>query len=209
MSINLTKGQNSSLGGLSKVTIGLGWDPNDSVSGHAFDLDAACFMLSAGDKLTNTKEFVFFNSTTSPCGSVRHHGDNREGEGEGDDESISVDLTQVPHHIVKLTFCVQIYDSVARQQNFGQVNNSYVRVIDEKTGEEKCSSYPSALSYCVRKSQPLKINTHDIEYELQEDFSSVDTVNVAELYKRGAEWKFRAIGRGYQGGFAKLIELYK
>lgn len=128
------------LQGLSKVLVGLGWDPNDSASEHKFDLDAALFMLSAGDKMKSSKDFIFYHNLASVCGSVKHCGDSLEGDGEGDDEAINVNLDLVPGSIQKLVVCVAIYDAATRKQNFGQVNNSYVRVVDEATGTEVCST---------------------------------------------------------------------
>lgn len=141
MSINLVKGGNTSLQGLSNVIVGLGWDPSDDVSGVPFDLDAAALMVGANDKLQNAKDFVFFHNLTSPCGSVVHLGDSRSGEGDGDDEQIQVNLATLPPNIAKIVFAVQIYDAEKYKLNFGQVNNSFVRVVDMATGNEVCSAF--------------------------------------------------------------------
>lgn len=184
MAISLQKGQKVDLTkgnpGLTKIIVGLGWDVNKYDGGHDFDLDASVFMLDAGGKVANEKNFVFFNNPTSPDGSVIHTGDNRTGEGEGDDEQIKVDLAAVPSDVEKVTFTITIHDANERNQNFGQVSNAYARVLNEATNEEL------------------------IRYDLGEDFSIETAIVVGELYRNGAEWKFNAIGSGYQNGLAGL-----
>ncbi len=188
MPINLSKGQKVSLTkdnpGLRNITVGLGWDINIYDTGGAFDLDTAAFMLDGSGKCPSEKEFVFYGNLMHPSASVQHMGDNRTGEGEGDDEQIHIDLGAVPQDIEKIAFTVTIYDAEARKQNFGQVSNAYIRIIDESTSAEL------------------------IRYDLCEDFSIETAVVVGELYKSGSEWKFNAIGSGFQGGLAALCGNY-
>ncbi|MDQ7096887.1 TerD family protein [Desulfosporosinus sp. PR] len=184
MAINLQKGQKVDLTkgnpGLKKIVVGLGWDVNKYDGGNDFDLDAAAFMLNSEGKVTDDKNFIFYNNTSSSEGSVMHTGDNRSGVGEGDDEQIKVDLSLVPGAIAKISFGITIHEAKERRQNFGQVANSYVRVLDEESGAEL------------------------IRYDLGEDFSVETAIVVGELYRNGAEWKFNAIGSGYQDGLAGL-----
>ena len=184
MPVSLKKGQKVSLTkdnpGLSKVVVGLGWDVNAFDTGGDFDLDAAAFLLADTGKITKSEDFVFYGNLTHPSGSVQHIGDNRTGEGEGDDEQIKVDLSAVPGNITKIAFTVTIYEAEQRNQNFGQVNNAFIRIYNEATGEEM------------------------LRYDLGEDFSIETAAVFGELYKNGNEWKFNAIGSGYQGGLAAL-----
>lgn len=184
MPISLKKGQKVSLTkdnpGLSKVLIGLGWDINRFDTGGSFDLDSAAFLLSDSGKTTCSDDFVFYGNLKHPSGSVEHLGDNRTGEGCGDDEQIIIDLTRVPANITKIAFTATIYEADERRQNFGQVNNAFIRIVDESTNEEI------------------------MRYDLGEDFSIETAVVFGELYKNNGEWKFNAIGSGYQGGLAAL-----
>ena len=184
MAISLTKGQKVDLTkgnpGLSKLLIGLGWDVNRFDSGSAFDLDAAAFLLDSNGKVTIDSDFVFYNNLTHSSGSVQHLGDNLTGAGEGDDEEIKVDLTRVPANINRIAFTVTIHDAESRKQNFGQVSNAFIRVVDEV------------------KNQEL------IRYDLGEDFSIETAVVVGELYRQGNEWKFNAMGSGFKGGLRAL-----
>lgn len=184
MPINLSKGQKVDLTkgnpGLKSIMVGLGWDVNAFDSGVDFDLDAAAFLLGADGKCPTDKEFVFYGNLKHQSESVNHMGDNLTGAGEGDDEQIQVDLSKVPANIEKIAFTVTIYDAESRHQNFGQVSNAYVRIMDESTGAEL------------------------LRYDLGEDFSIETAAVFGELYKNGAEWKFNAIGSGYQGGLAAL-----
>ena len=188
MPINLSKGQKVDLTkgnpGLRKIMVGLGWDVNAFDSGAAFDLDAAAFMLGQNGKCPTENEFIFYKNLEHSSGAVKHMGDNLTGEGEGDDEQILIDLTLIPANVDKVAFTVTIYDSDARRQNFGQVSNSFIRVVDETTGQEL------------------------IRYDLGEDFSIETAVVVGELYRHGGEWKFNAIGSGFQGGLAALCGHY-
>ncbi|MDE5854430.1 MAG: TerD family protein [Ruminococcus sp.] len=184
MAINLQKGQKVDLTkgnpGLSKLIVGLGWDTNKYDGGADFDLDAAAFLLGDNDKVPCDADFVFYGNLQHSSGSVIHTGDNLTGEGEGDDEVINVDLSKVPANISKISFTVTIYDADLRGQNFGQVSNAYIRVVDEATGREV------------------------IRYDLGEDFSIETAVVVGQIYKHNGEWKFNAIGSGYSGGLAAL-----
>ena len=188
MAINLTKGQKVDLTkgnpGLKKLMVGLGWDVNAYDSGADFDLDAAAFMLGDNGKCPSEKEFIFYGNLTHPSESLKHMGDNLTGEGEGDDEQIFIDLTKIPANVSKVAFTVTIYEAEERGQNFGQVSNSFIRIVDESTGQEV------------------------IHYDLGEDFSIETAVVVGELYKHNGEWKFNAIGSGFQGGLAALCGQY-
>lgn len=184
MSVNLSKGQKVSLTkgnpGLKNVVVGLGWDVNAFDSGADFDLDASAFLLGANGKTADSKDFVFYGNLQHPSGAVIHTGDNLTGEGEGDDESIKVDLSKIPESIMKIAFTATIYDADARRQTFGQVNNAYIRIYDELTNQEL------------------------LRYDLGEDFSIETAVVFGELYRNNGEWKFNAIGSGYRGGLAAL-----
>ena len=184
MGVSLQKGQKVSLTkgnpGLSKVVVGLGWDVNQFDTGGDFDLDAAAFLLADNGKVSAQGDFVFFGNLEHYSGSVRHLGDNLTGAGEGDDEQIKIDLSLVPANITKIAFTVTIYEAEQRRQNFGQVNNAFIRIYNETNGEEL------------------------LRYDLGEDFSIETAAVFGELYKNGDEWKFNAIGSGYQGGLAAL-----
>ncbi len=184
MPVSLTKGQKVDLtkghANLSKLIIGLGWDTNKYDGGYDFDLDAAAFLLGENGKVTNDLDFVFYNNLKHGSGAVEHTGDNLTGEGEGDDEVIKVDLSKVPANISKIDFTVTIYDAETRMQNFGQVANAYIHILDETNGVEL------------------------IRYDLGEDFSVETAIVVGELYRHGGEWKFNAIGAGFAGGLAAL-----
>lgn len=188
MPINLTKGQKVDLTkgnpGLKKIMVGLGWDINAFDTGAAFDLDASAFMLGATGKCPTEKEFIFYGNLKHTSESLVHMGDNLTGEGDGDDEQIQVDLTKVPDNIEKIAFTVTIYDAESRRQNFGQVSNAFIRLVNEETGAEI------------------------IRYDLGEDFSIETAVVVGELYRHNGEWKFNAIGSGFQGGLAALCGHY-
>lgn len=188
MAVNLRKGQKVDLTksnpGLTRITVGLGWDINRYDGGYDFDLDASAFMLGASGKVTNDGDFVFYGNGTHASGSVVYGGDNRTGAGEGDDETIAVDLSKIPANIEKIDFTVTIYDGAERRQNFGQVNNAYVRIVDDATGAEL------------------------IRYDLEEDFSIETALVVGSIYRHGGEWKFNAIGSGFQGGLEALCVNY-
>ena len=188
MAVSLKKGQKVDLTktnpGLNSITVGLGWDVNRYDSGADFDLDASAFLLGANGKVTGDKDFIFYGNANHPSGAVNYGGDNRTGEGEGDDEQILINLGKIPADIEKIDFTVTIYEAEERRQNFGQVNNAFVRIVDNATGEEL------------------------IRYDLEEDFSIATAVVVGELYRHAGEWKFNAIGSGFQGGLAALCANY-
>ncbi len=188
MPINLSKGQKISLTkdnpGLKNILVGLGWDINQFDTGSAFDLDTTAFLTGADGKCASEKEIVFYGNLKHSSGAVTHLGDNITGEGDGDDEQIKIDLSLVPANVEKIAFATTIYDADARGQNFGQVSNAYIRIVDEATGTEL------------------------IRYDLGEDFSIETAVVVGELYKNGSEWKFNAIGSGFQGGLGALCAHY-
>lgn len=188
MAINLKKGQKVDLTktnpGLKKITVGLGWDVNRYDGGFEFDLDASAFLLGANGHVPSDADFVFYGNGTHASGAVIYGGDNRTGEGEGDDETIAVDLPAVPANIERIAFTVTIYEAPERRQNFGMVSNSYVRIIDDATGAEL------------------------IRYDLGEDFSIETAIVVGELYRNNGEWKFNAVGSGYQGGLEALCRSY-
>ena len=182
--ISLFKGQKVDLTksnpGLSRIIVGLGWDVNKYDGGSAFDLDTAAFMLGTNGKVRADSDFVFYNNLKHSSGAVQHMGDNLTGIGEGDDEQIKVELSKVPAGIDKIAFTATIHEAEERKQNFGQVSNAYIRIIDEV------------------KNQEL------IRYDLGEDFSIETAVVVGELYRQGSEWKFNAIGSGFKGGLRAL-----
>lgn len=184
MPVCLQKGQKVSLTkgnpGLTNVVVGLGWDVNQFDTGGAFDLDAAAFLLTDSGQISRTEDFVFFGNLTHPSGAVQHMGDNLTGAGDGDDEQIKINLMGVPENITKIAFTVTIYEAELRRQNFGQVNNAFIRIYNEANGEEI------------------------LRYDLGEDFSIETAAVFGEMYKNNDEWKFNAIGCGYQGGLAAL-----
>lgn len=184
MPVSLQKGQKVSLTkdnpGLKKVVVGLGWDVNAFDTGGDFDLDAAAFLLNDTGRVGSSSDFVFYGNLSHPSGSVIHQGDNLTGVGDGDDEQIRIDLSKVPDNITKIAFTVTIYEPEQRKQNFGQVNNAFIRIYNEENGEEM------------------------LRYDLGEDFSIETAAVFGELYKSGSEWKFNAIGSGFQGGLAAL-----
>lgn len=196
MSVSLQKGQKVSLtkdnAGLSTVVVGLGWDEvqKKGMLGGLFgggqqeiDCDASALMLRSG-KLVDKMDVVFFGNLTHPSGTVRHMGDNLTGAGDGDDEQIKVDLTKVPDPVARIAFTATIYEAEERRQNFGMVSNAFIRIYNEASGEEL------------------------LRYDLGEDFSIETAVVFGELYKNNGEWKFNAIGSGYQGGLAALCANY-
>lgn len=188
MAVSLSKGQKVDLTktnpGLSKVIVGLGWDTNKYDGGHDFDLDASVFLLDSSGKCASEKDFIFYNQTEGGNGSVVHTGDNRTGEGDGDDEQVKISLNNVPSNVEKISFVITIHDAESRNQNFGQVSNAYARIVNEESNEEL------------------------IRYDLGEDFSIETAIIVGELYRHNGEWKFSAVGSGYQGGLARIATDY-
>ncbi|MFF3286034.1 TerD family protein [Streptomyces sp. NPDC003023] len=183
MGVSLGKGGNVSLSkeapGLAAVLVGLGWDVR-TTSGADFDLDASALLLNETGKVVSDQHFVFYNNLTSPDRSVEHTGDNLTGEGEGDDESIKVNLTAVPSDIARIVFPVSIHDATSRGQSFGQVRNAFIRVVNQADGVELA------------------------RYDLSEDASTETAMVFGELYRNGTEWKFRAVGQGYASGLAGI-----
>ena len=186
MAITLSKGQKVSLTkgnpGLKHIVVGLGWDTNKYDGGFDFDLDSAAFLLDENGKVNADTDLVFYNNLKHSSGAVEHLGDNLTGEGDGDDEQVKVDLSLVPQNISKIAFTVTIHEALERRQNFGQVSNSYVRVIDEDTNQEL------------------------LNYELGEDFSIETAIVVCEIYRHNGEWKFNALGSGFEGGLEALCK---
>jgi len=183
MPVSLSKGGNVSLSkeapGLKTITIGLGWDVR-STDGAAFDLDASCFLLADTGKVRSDKDFIFYNNLKSVDGSVEHTGDNLTGVGEGDDESIIVSLEKVPADVQKLSFTVTIHDAEARHQNFGMVSAAFIRIVNKDN------------------------NVEITRYDLSEDASTNTAMIFGEVYRNGPDWKFRAVGQGYDGGLGPL-----
>jgi tellurium resistance protein TerD len=191
MAISLHKGQRVSLDkvapGLTAAFIGLGWDTNVTDTGGSFDLDASIFLLNSSEKLISDKHFIFYNNLTSPDPdkSVKHMGDNLTGEGEGDDEGIIADLRKVPADVSKIVITVTIHEADKRGQNFGQVRNAFVRLVNVETKEEV------------------------LRYDLEENFSVETALIMAEIYRKDGEWRMNAVGAGYQGGLDSLLNRYQ
>lgn len=183
MAVSLKKGENVSLSKtdptLKNVLIGLGWDARAS-DGADFDLDASLFMVGENGQVAEDAWFIFYNQLHSPCGSVEHTGDNRTGAGDGDDEAIKVALEKVPANIYSLVIAVTIHDAEARRQNFGMVRDAFVRLVNADSDQEV------------------------LRFDLSEDYSTETAMVFGEIYRRGGEWKFRAVGQGYAGGLYSL-----
>ncbi len=187
MAISLQKGGNVNLNkeapGLKKLLVGLGWDPR-ATDGKEFDLDGSVFLLNASGKARSDADFIFYNNLKSADGSVAHSGDNRSGQGDGDDETVTIDLDKVPADVDKISVCVTIHDAAARNQNFGMVSKAFIRCINGADNKEIA------------------------RFDLSED-SSVETAMIfGEIYRAGAEWKFKAIGQGFAGGLAPLARSF-
>ncbi|WP_406283833.1 TerD family protein [Embleya sp. NBC_00896] len=185
MAVSLSKGGNVSLSkeapGLTAVVVGLGWDLR-TTTGEDFDLDASAIVVNATGKVYSDQHFVFFNNMKTPDGTVEHTGDNRTGEGAGDDEQIKVNLAQLPADVDKVVFPVSVYDADTRKQSFGQVRNAFIRVLNAADNVELA------------------------RYDLSEDASTETAMLFGELYRAGAEWKFRALGQGYASGLAGIAK---
>ncbi|WP_195984013.1 TerD family protein [Clostridium sp. D33t1_170424_F3] len=186
MPINLSKGQKISLSkeapNLKVALVGLGWDTKQYDGGADFDLDASIFLLDASGKCAHDTDFIFYNNLSSS--GVTHSGDNRTGEGEGDDEAITIEFDKVPQSVERIAVTVTIYDAPARGQNFGQVQNAYVRLLDVDSGTEL------------------------LRYDLGEDYSTETAIVFAEIYRYNGEWKFSAVGSGFNGGLEALCKKY-
>ncbi|GGN60433.1 tellurium resistance protein TerD [Novosphingobium indicum] len=187
MAISLEKGGNVSLSqsepGLRRILVGLGWDARSS-DGADFDLDASALLLGKDHKVLSEDCFVFYNNLTSPDGSVEHTGDNITGEGDGDDEAIKIDLERVPAEVEVVAIAVTIHDAESRRQNFGQVRNAFIRIVNDETDKEIA------------------------RYDLSEDYSVETAMLFGEVYRRSGEWKFRAVGQGYSGGLRAICEQF-
>jgi tellurium resistance protein TerD len=187
MSISLSKGGNVSLSkeepGLSKILIGLGWDAR-STDGAEFDLDASAFLLNGAGKVRSDSDFIFYNNLSAADGAVEHTGDNRTGEGDGDDEALKVDLGRVPADVQKVAVTVTIHEGEGRRQSFGMVTNAFIRIVNDATGREIA------------------------RYDLTEDASTETAMIFGEVYRHNGEWKFRAVGQGYKGGLGPLARNY-
>ena len=187
MAVSLAKGSNVSLSqnapGLKKILIGLGWETR-STDGQAFDLDASIFLLKENSKVRNEDDFIFYNNLISKCKSVEHTGDNRTGDGDGDDEALIVDLINVPSDIQKLAITVTIFDAESRKQNFGQVQDAFMRIVN------------------------LDNNLEVARFDLSEDYSTETAMIFGEIYRNNGEWKFKAIGQGFSGGLEALCQNY-
>ena len=186
--LSLVKGQKLSLTktepGLDNILVGLGWDVKKYTGGFDFDLDASVFMLGQNGKVPSNDEFIFYGQTKYKNGSVEHTGDNRTGEGDGDDESIKVKLSGIPSNIDRLVFTVTIYEAELRKQNFGQIENAYIRIVNEDNGKEIC------------------------RFDLGEDFSIQNSINVGEIYRHEGEWRFNPVGAGYTNGLEGFVNDY-
>ncbi len=190
MAVNLQKGQRVTLDNSMKLAlVGLGWDINRYDGGSDFDLDASAFLLGENGKVLRDEDFVFYNNLRGRNGAVVHTGDNLTGEGDGDDEVITIDFTRMPEEIKKIAICVTIHDAAARRQNFGQVSNAYVRVAKMKD------------EFDTNGETELK-------FDLEEEFSIETALVVCEIYKHNGEWKFNAVAAGYQGGLEAICKAY-
>lgn len=187
MALSLQKGGNLSLSkaapNLTNILIGLGWDVR-TTDGAAFDLDASLFMLGDNGKVRSDADFIFYNQAKSTCGSVEHTGDNRTGAGDGDDESIKVNLTNVPANVNRLVVTVTIHDAEVRRQSFGQVGGAFMRVVNATD------------------------NTEIARFDLSEDYSTETAMIFGEIYRHNGEWKFKAVGQGYSGGLYAMCQQY-
>ncbi len=190
MGVNLAKGQRVNLDkGMTMALVGLGWDTNKYDGGADFDLDASAFLLGADGKVRKDEDFIFYGNLKSSDGSVRHTGDNLTGEGDGDDEVLIIDFTKVPADVQKIAITVTIYDAPQRGQNFGQVSNAYVRVARMANENDM-------------------VGTEVLKFDLVEEFSIETALVVCEIYKNGNDWKFNAVGAGYQGGLEALCRSF-
>lgn len=187
MAISLNKGGNISLSkedpNLVRVLAGLGWDTR-TTDGQDFDLDASAFMLDISGKVRSDADFIFYGQLRSADGSVEHTGDNRTGEGDGDDEVLKLNLQKIPADVQKIVLTVTIHDAEARRQNFGQVQNAFVRIVNEDTNREIT------------------------RFDLGEDYSTETAMIFGELYRHNGEWKFRAVGQGYAGGLRAMCHQF-
>jgi tellurium resistance protein TerD len=183
MAISLQKGGNVNLSkeapGLSKIVVGLGWDVR-ATDGAAFDLDGSAFLLKVDGKVRNDGDFIFYNNLKSADQSVAHSGDNRTGAGDGDDETVTIDLAKVPADVERIAICVTIHEGDARRQNFGQVQKAFIRTVNAAS------------------------NAEIARYDLSEDGSTESAMIFGEVYRNNGDWKFKAVGQGFKGGLGPL-----
>jgi tellurium resistance protein TerD len=183
MAISLSKGGNVSLSkeapGLTSILVGLGWDPRVT-DGAEFDLDASVFICGENGKVRSDEDFIFYRNLVGLGGAVEHLGDNRTGEGEGDDEQVKIDLSKIPADVKKLVFAVTIHEAEKKNQNFGQVDNAFMRILNQDGGAELA------------------------KYDLTEDYSTETAMIFGEIYRHNEEWKMKAIGAGFAGGLGPL-----
>ena len=183
MAVSLSKGGNVSLSrtvpSLKHILVGLGWDAR-CTDGADFDLDASAFLLAESGKVRRDQDFVLYNQLVSSCGSVKHTGDNTTGAGDGDDEALEIDLERVPDHVKRLVVCVTIHDAEDRRQNFGQVSDAYMRIVN------------------------MDNDVEIVRFDLSEDYSTETAMIFGEVYRYGAEWKFKAVGQGFSGGLGAM-----
>ncbi|QED48325.1 TerD family protein [Cytobacillus dafuensis] len=202
MAINLQKGQRVDLTkgnpGLSKIMVGLGWDPVQSKGGGGLfgslfggggspnvDCDASVLLLGENEKIRNNSDVIYFGNLKSNDGSVQHTGDNLTGDGDGDDEQVLIDLDRVPSQIQKLVFVVNIYDCLKRKQHFGMIQNAFIRIVNSANNQEL------------------------IHFNLTDDYSGKTCLVVGEIYRNGGDWKFAAIGTGTSAaGLADVVRSY-
>lgn len=187
MAISLSKGGNVNLSkeapGLNKILVGLGWDAR-ATDGAAFDLDASAFLIKLDGKVRSDSDFCFYNNKVVAAGAVQHTGDNLTGAGDGDDETIKVELSKIPADLDKVVFAVTIHEAEARKQNFGQVNHAFIRIVNEEGGQEIA------------------------RYDLSEDASIETAMIFGEIYRVGTDWKFKAVGQGFAGGLGPLAKSF-
>jgi tellurium resistance protein TerD len=188
MAVSLAKGERVSLNkeapGLNHIHVGLGWDANASDTGNTYDLDASVFLLGSDGKVVSDSHFIFYNNKTSPCGAVVHQGDNTTGVGDGDDEVVLIELNKVASDVDKIIFTVTINDAEKNNQNFGQINNALIRIVN------------------------LDGNKEITKFELDEDYSSETAINFGELYRKDGGWSFKAVGDGFKDGLAGFCKIY-
>lgn len=187
MAVTLSKGGNVSLSktvpGLKKILVGLGWEAR-STDGADFDLDASAFLLNESGKVRSDADFIFYNQLKSTCGSVEHTGDNRTGDGDGDDESLKLNLDNIPSDVIKIVFCVTIHDAISRKQNFGQISDAFMRVVNNDD------------------------NAEIVRFDLSEDYSTETAMIFGEIYRNSGEWKFKAVGQGFSGGLEAMCKQF-
>ena len=187
MAISLSKGGNVNLSkeapGLNKIVVGLGWDAR-ATDGAAFDLDASAFLVKLDGKVRSDSDFCFYNNKKVADGAVQHEGDNTTGAGDGDDETIKVELSKIPADMDKVVFAVTIHEAETRKQNFGQVNHAFIRIVNEEGGQEIA------------------------RYDLSEDASIETAMIFGEIYRVGTDWKFKAVGQGFAGGLGPLASSF-